>query len=160
MSASELLSAFQNADPTKTSSGGNYISVAGEFVVEIETVKYKESEQSDKTFLIVEFKVRESNTDTVPVYAPAQGDQPEVGKYAWTHNLLNKWYGLSNAKNFLASACGFESKSPEAQALGRDEMTEAWGEEQPFAGELIKLKTSMRTTKANTDFTAHTWAPA
>ena len=146
-----VLGDFDNADPTATGSSGNKITVAGDHVVQIEEVRIKESEQwSGTVWLIVEFKVLESTVENI---------NPDT-TYSWAHNIMEKFFGQANAKAFLAAALGFDPASEEAKALGRKEMEEAWSEEQPLAGEVVKLTTLPKVTKSNFDFVVHKWEPA
>ncbi len=149
MSLNRVFADFDNADPTEGGGGGEYISVSGAHLVEVEAVKYKESQTSDKVFLIVEFKVLETNTEEV-----------RVGHtYAWVHNMLNRYFGAANTKQFIAAALGLDPASAEAKAVSKDVVIEAWGEEQPLAGQTLKLRTTNKTTKSGAAFTTHTWSP-
>ena len=150
MSLNRVFADFDNADPTAGGGGGEYISVSGAHLVEVEAVKFRESETSDKVFLIVEFKVLETNADEV-----------RVGHtYAWVHNMLNKFFGAANTKQFVAAALGLEPSSAEARAVNREAVEESWSDEQPLAGETLRLRTNNKTTKSGQPFTTHTWAPA
>jgi len=152
MSLNKIFADFDKADPTSGGGGGEYISAPGSHLVEIEAVKLKESDTTDKIFLIVEFKILETNAEEIGV---------RVGHtYAWVHNMLNKFFGAANTKQFVASALGLDPSSAEAKAVGRDAVEEAWGDEQPLAGETLRLKTANKTTKAGNPFTTHTWGPA
>ena len=145
-----VLGQFDGADPTKTGAGGNKITVAGDHVVQIEEVRIKESEQyGGKVYLIVEFKVLETTSDKIKT------DQT----YSWAHDIMEKFFGAANAKGFLAAACGIDPASPEAKALGKKEMEEAWAENQPLAGEVVNLTTTPKVTKGGFDFIVHKWTP-
>jgi hypothetical protein len=140
---------FADADPNQASGGGSAITVHGVHEVEIVKVRFKESDQYDAVYLIVEFKVLKTNHDSVTVGS----------EYGWAHNMLNKWYGASNTKQFIASALGMDPGSAEAKAITREVVEEAWGESQPLAGEVVKLKTTPKVSKAGNDFTVHAWSP-
>lgn len=145
-----IFSDFDKADPSSGGGGGDYINAYGDHVVEILAIKFKESDTDSKIFFIAEYKVLETTSDKV-----------QVGEaYAWVHDMTNKFFGASNTKMFIAAAIGFEVKSDKAKALTRKDVEEAWGEDQPFAGEKINLNTKNRKTKAGNDFTVHTWSPA
>jgi hypothetical protein len=151
MSLNKIFADFDNADPTSGSGGGEYISAPGSHLVEIQAVKLKESDTTDKIFLIVEFKILETNAADLGV---------RVGHtYAWVHNMLNKFFGASNTKQFVAAALGMEAKSPEAKAVNRAAVEEAWSDTQPLAGETLQLRTANKTTKNGNPFTTHTWGP-
>jgi homoserine kinase len=55
-----IFSDFDNADPASVGGRSENISTPGTFVVEVEAVKCKKSDQYDAIYLIVEFKVLES----------------------------------------------------------------------------------------------------
>lgn len=141
---------FKDADPTAGGGGGDYLSGAGEYVVEIKEIKCKESDTDSRIWLVVEFKILEKNS--------GKGEVGEV--YAWVHDLTNKFFGASNTKLFVAAAIGFDPKSQEAKDIGRNDVEEAWGEDQPFTGEKVNLETKNKKTKAGHDFTVHSWTPA
>ncbi len=145
-----IFSDFDNADPASVGGRSENISTPGTFVVEVEAVKCKKSDQYDAIYLIVEFKVLESSTETVA-----------VGRsYAWVHNLLNKFYGAANCKQFISAALGMSPTSPEARKITRDAVEEAWSDSQPLTGETVRLATSVKETKAGNPFTTHSWSPA
>ena len=153
MDIDSVLNGIDEADPTNTGSGGGQkITVRGQHKVKIETVKIKESEQYSAVYLIVEFEVIETNAEDRGV---RPGDH-----YSWSHDLTNKWFGLSGAKQFIAAALGLDPSSAEARQLGKAEIVEAVGEEQPLAGQIVRVATTPKTTKGGYDFTVHDWAPA
>lgn len=147
----QILSDFDNADPSQGGGSGSYISIPGTHKVEVEAVKLRESETSSKLFLIVEFKVLNSTASDLGVVVG--------GTYAWVHDLTNKFFGASNAKQFIAAAVGLNPGSAEAKAIGRKELEEAWGDDQVLTGQVLTLKTVNRTTKSGGDFTVHNWTP-
>lgn len=142
---------FDDADPTKSAGRNDQITVHGDHLVEIEAVRFKESDQYDAVYLLVDFKVVETN-------AAEQGVRVG-GTYTWAHNMLNKFFGASNTKQFIAAALGMDVASDEAKAITRDTVEESWGAEQPLAGESVRLKTQPKTTKAGQPFTVHEWRP-
>jgi hypothetical protein len=101
--------------------------------------------------LIVEFKVLETNAEDLGVRVGAT--------YAWVHNMLNKFFGAANTKQFVAAALGLDPSSAEARAVSKDAVMEAWSEEQPLTGETLRLRTANKTTKGGSPFTTHTWSP-
>jgi hypothetical protein len=140
---------FDNADPSSVGGRLPKIACHGTFLVEINAVRFKESEQFDAVFLIVEFTVVESNTDKV-----------KTGEaYGWVHDMTNKWFGAANTKQFIAAAAGLDPSSEEAKGLGRDVVVEAWSEDQPLAGRQVELRTSPKTTKSGYDIVVHDWSP-
>lgn len=143
-----IFSQFDAADPTAGGGRSDKITVHGVHKVEIESVRIKDSEQGHGLFLIVEFKVHETDADLVR----------EGHSYGWAHNLQNKWYGASNAKQFLAAAVGLDPSSPEAKALGKSELEEAIGKDQPLTGATCILKTRPKPTANSSDFTIHEWS--
>ncbi len=145
-----VFSDFEQADPSKSGGRDDSITVHGSHTVEIVAVRFKHSDQYDATYLIAEFKVVESDHESVRI----------GGTYAWAHNMLNKWYGASNTKQFIAAALGMDPTSAEAKAITRETVEEAWGEAQPLAGEMLRLKTTPKVSKAGNDFTVHDWTPA
>ena len=145
----KILSDFDDADPNAGSSGDK-ITVQGTHKVEIVSAVVKESDQYSATFLIVEFKVLETNTDLVK----------EGSVYGWAHDLTNKWFGRANAKQWLAACCGIDPKSEEAKSLDSNAFIEAVGEEQPMAGEVVMLQTIPKVAKkSGNEFTQHDWSP-
>jgi hypothetical protein len=141
---------FDDADPTKSAGRNDTITVHGSHVVEIESVRFKESDQYDAVYFLVDFKVIETSSDVVTV----------GGSFTWSHNMMNKFFGAANTKQFIASALGLDPKSDEAKAITRSAVEEAWSEEQPLAGETVKLKTQPKETKSGFPFVVHTWSPA
>ena len=141
---------FESADPAKSSGGGTNITVHGSHTVEITAVRYKDSEQHDAVSLIAEYKVLASNHDSVIVGS----------EYGWAHNMLNKWYGASNTKQFIGAALGMEKTDPAAKAITREVVEEAWGESQPLTGQILNLKTTPKVSKGGYDFVVHDWTPS
>lgn len=144
-----VFSDFDNADPNASGGRDDSITVHGVHKVKINAVRFKESDQYDAVYLIVEFEVIETNHEGVRV----------GGAYAWAHNMLNKWYGAANTKQFIAAALGMDASSQEAKAITRETVEEAWGESQPLTGEIVKLKTTPKVSKGGFDFTVHAWSP-
>lgn len=152
MNIDAVLKGIEDADPTAGSGGGEKITVRGQHTVEVLNVKIKESEQYSAVYLIVEFKVLDTN-------AEERGIRPG-DIYSWTHDLTNKFYGLSNAKQFIAAALGLSPSSEEARGIGKAEILEAIGEDQPLAGQIVRLATTPKQTKSDRAFTVHDWSPA
>lgn len=139
---------FDEADPSSTGARHPGIKVHGEHVVEIEAIRLKESEQYNAVYYIVEFRVLETNDP----------EHVHVGKtYAWAHDVTNKWFGMSNTKQFLAAAMGFDPTSEEAAALGRAEVEESFGADQPLTGQTLRVNTSPKTTKGGYIVVVHDW---
>jgi hypothetical protein len=150
MDMSKVMENFDNADPTEGGGNNPRINSHGVHTVKITEVKAVESKTGNEIYLVVEFEVLETNADDVRTGVI----------YSWVHNLMNKFFGASNAKQFLASALGIDPATDAAKALGQAEMQEAWSEGQPLKGETVKLTTMPKTTKENRPFTVYTWAPA
>jgi len=151
---SKLFSGMADADAT-SSARTPKIEVAGDFIARIIECRIKESDQYNAVYFICEFEVLKSSIDSVAVGT----------RYGWTNDLTNKWYGLSNTKNFLAAALGFAETSAEAKALGQAEAMEAAGlksdgsesGEQPFEGLIVGLRTQPKATKSGNEVTVHSW---
>jgi len=140
---------FDEADPSQAGGQSNGIKVQGNHQVKILNVKLKPSEQYNAIYLIVEFELLRTDCDDL-----------KVGKeHGWAHDITQKFFGATGAKNFLAAALGFDSKSDEAMALTKKDMEESWGEDQPLAGETVNLKTQPKITKGGYDFVVHDWSP-
>jgi len=144
----KLFSDFDDADPSKTSGQNDKINVQGRHVVEITSVRYKESDQYNAIYFLVDFKIVETTSDMVKVGA----------EYTWSHDMTNKFFGAANTKQFIAAAVGLDAKSDEAKALDRSSVEEAWGEDQPLAGSVVGLLTQPKETKGGYAFVVHTWA--
>lgn len=140
---------FDDADPSKSAGRNDQITVHGSHLVEIVAVRFKESDQYDAVYLLVDYKVHETN-------AAEQGVRVG-GEYTWAHNMLNKFFGAANTKQFIAAALGMEVHSDEAKAISRETVEESWSEAQPLAGEMVRLKTQPKVTKAGQPFTVHDW---
>jgi hypothetical protein len=122
-------------------------SEAGRFLLEIVALKLATRQG---TYFIVEAKALESNVDACPT-----GET-----YSWVCDLL-KDLGPLNVKRFLAAASGLDPKSKEANEEIDDKLAElSVGEEQPFSGERVVLRTRHIMTKADRPFTVHDWFPA
>lgn len=140
---------FDDADPQEGGGKNPKIKANGEFIIEVEEIKFLESKQYNAIYFIVEFRVVSSNTDKI-----------EEGQlYSWTHDMTNKWYGAANTKQFIAAAAGLAIDSPEAKALKKSDVLEAWSDEQPLKGCQVQLKTSYKETKGKFDFWVHDWTP-
>ena len=148
----KVFSGFNEADPTSSGARQPGIKVPAELVVKVENVRFKESEQYNAIYYIVEFTV-------VEVVKDPENKVKVEKTYAWAHDVTNKWFGLSNTKQFLAAALGIEPDSEEAQELGRNDIEESFSEEQPLKGQLVRLKTAPKTTKGGYDIVVHDWAP-
>lgn len=154
MDFNKLFSGMADAEAT-SSARTPKIETAGDFIVRILECRIKESEQYNAVYFICEFEVLKSSIDSVKV----------GGRFGWTNDLTNKWYGLSNTKNFLAAALGFSDTSAEAKALGQAEALEAAGlkpdgsesGEQPFEGLVVGLRTQPKATKSGNEVTVHSW---
>lgn len=146
---SRVFADFNNADPSASGGRDDSITVHGVHTVKISKVRFKESDQYDAVYLIAEFEIIETNAEEVRV----------GGSYAWAHNMLNKWYGASNTKQFISAALGLDASSTEAKAISRETVEEAWGPDQPLEGEIVKLKTTPKVSKAGNEFTVHAWSP-
>ena len=152
MNIDAVLKGIEDADPTAGAAANDKITVRGQHVVEVQHVKIKESEQYSAVYLIVEYRVHATNAED-------KGIRPGDA-YSWTHDLTDKWYGLSNAKQFIAAALGLSPSSEEARGIGKAEILEAIGEDQPLAGQMVRLSTMPKSTKSGRAFTVHDWAPA
>ncbi len=149
MNMNKIFDAFDEADPSNAGGRSDSITVHGTHTVEVEAVRVKESEQYSAIYLIVDYKVLSTTNDSVSVGAT----------YAWVHDLTNKWFGASNAKQFVASAAGLDPKSDDAKAIDRTAMQDAWSDENPLAGQKLQLKTTPKTTKNDRTITVHAWSP-
>lgn len=89
-------------------------------------VDLKPSDQYNATYLICEFEVVQSDDDRARV----------GGTYSWTHDVTNKFFGLSGAKNFLAAVIGYAPESDDAKGIGKDHVKAAVADDQPLKGRL------------------------
>ncbi len=141
---------FDDADPTAGSGGGNTIKIQGTFKVRINNVFLKESDQYNTTYFIVEFTVLESSSDKIDVGTD----------WSWAHDILNKWYGAANTKQFIAAAVGLDPASADAKGLTRQDVEDAVSDDQPLTDRIVMLKTQPKKTKnEGRDFTVHNWGP-
>ena len=156
---SNLLSDFGNADPTAASGGASKILAEGDHLVRIQEIKFKPSNRDNNTYFIVEFELVQSVCPGLTLGAT----------YGWSHNLNNKWYGIPNAKQFLAAALGLHPRSPDAMKLDLPHLYEAMGKanhqsppkpgpEQPLTGRLVWLRTTPGESN-NGKYVKHRWAP-
>ena len=150
MNMNLIFEEFDNADPAEGGDGKNpTITVAGRHTVKIERIRMKESEQYDAIYYLVDFQVIDTNADGVQAGS----------SYCWAHNLSNKWYGLSNAKQFLAAILGMSATSPEARAIDKKILEQSFSDQQPLSGEVVPLSTIPKESKAGNPFTVHNWSP-
>ena len=143
---------FNDADPTATGSGGRQLPW-GHHKVRIDSVKFKPSEKKkNKYWFIVEFTLLASTSS-----------QAEVGEeYSWSHDLTNEFFGMANAKQFLAAACGFDPASPQAHGLTTADLQEAVDDEQPLRGRVAKVHVKPKVTEGTSKenpFPVHDWSP-
>lgn len=151
MSMNKIFEEFDAADPAEGGDGKNpTITEAGKHKVKIQRIRLKESEQYDAVYYLVDYEVIESNADGVAVGA----------SFCWAHNLTNKWFGVSNAKQFIAAILGLSASSPEARAIDRHTLEQSFGDAQPLAGEVVTLSTVPKVSKTGNDFTVHNWSPS
>ncbi len=151
MTMNKIFDDFDAADPAEGGDGKNpTITAAGKHKVKIERIRLKESEQYDAVYYLVDYEVIESNADGVQVGS----------SYCWAHNLTNKWYGVSNAKQFIAAILGLSASSPEARAIDRHTLEQSFADAQPLAGEVVTLSTVPKVSKTGNDFTVHNWSPS
>lgn len=147
----KVFDGFGEADPTGR---GPKIDCAGKFIVEINEVRLRESENPQTrghVFFIVVHTVIASDTEKVLVGR----------EFTWTNDLMNEFFGMSNCKQFLSAVLGMEASSPEAQALGKQHIKEAV-EEGSFIGEKVRLTTQPKMVgreEVKRPFTIHTWSP-
>lgn len=146
----QVFNDFDEADPSATGARNDKITVHGKHIIEVEEIKFKDSEKYNAVYFIVNFKVLKTNSDKVTVGQA----------YSWTHNMIQKHYGAANTKQFMAAALGLEIESEEAKNIGREMVEEAWGDEQPLAGQIVRLQTSPKVTESGYEFCVHTWAPS
>ncbi len=129
------------------------------------TGKTKQNTQTE--FYIVEVEVVTSNLPDVPPGAHR----------SWTQDRKKAFVGAESVKLFIGAVMGIDANDPQIteEVIGASvgdydvvggalvEVTKLvppkkWGEGfQPFAGKLVDLVTATIKTKANTDFTKHTW---
>jgi len=148
----DLDTVFADFDDTDPESGGGKnpkIKCNGEFVIEIDEVKILESKRYAAVYFVAEFRVIKSNHVSIK----------EGRLYSWKHNLLNEWYGLSNAKVFVSACAGFGVKTQECRDLTRKDIEESWSEAQPLKGCQLNLKTSYKETEGRFNFWVHDWMP-
>ena len=151
MSMKKIFEEFDSADPAEGGDGKNpTITEAGKHKIKIQRIRLKESEQYDAVYYLVDFEVIETNADGVAVGA----------SHCWAHNLTNKWFGVSNAKQFLAAVLGMSASSPEARAIDRSTLEQSYADDQPLAGQVLSLATIPKVSKTGNDFTVHNWSPS
>lgn len=158
------------------SGGGNYLSGAGTYEVEIlktfrkmaldKTKLAQGRDVRDQEFLIVEFKVVTSSNP----------DHPADTTSSWMCKdpTADKSLGAADAKTFAVSALGInpnriKDDDDKAQtqaallvlaALGEAEAFNALKQpESLFVGRRLVLETFVITTKAGKPFTKHIWSP-
>ncbi len=158
------------------SGGGNYLSGAGTYEVEILTTFRKMAldkvklaqgrDVRDQEFLVVEFKVV---TSTNP-------DHPAGSSSSWMCKdpTADKSLGAADAKTFAVSALGInpnliKDSDDQAQTQAALLVLAALGEAEAFAalkqpvnlfiGRRLALETFVIQTKAMRPFTKHRWSP-
>lgn len=157
MSKVDLDRVFSDFDDASAQSGGGndpkidaHVVGPADSLVEIVEVSMFPSEQFDAVYYKVQFTVLETDNDKVV-----------VGRtYAWLHDMLNKWFGQSGVKNFIAGAVGLDADSEAAKGIDRKTTEETWGEDQPLKGMKVRVKTTAKTTKGNFEITPHDWRAA
>jgi len=139
---------FEHADPTGR---GPKIDVDGKFLVEVEEVRLRESQNpttQGHVYFVVQYRVLESDHEKIP-----------SGRvFTWTNDLMNQFFGMSNCKQFLAAALGLEPSSEEARSLGKEHIQEAI-EGEAFNGEKLCLATQNKTVNSGREITVHAWSP-
>lgn len=154
-----LLAAFGDADPNASSGGAPKIEIEGEHIVKLQEIKFKPSEKDDNTYFIVEFELIQSVCPGLTIGTT----------YGWSHNLNNKWYGIPNAKQFIAAALGLDPTSSDAKGLELHHVYQVLGmagandtvkpgPQQPLTGRLLGLRTTPGES-SNGKYTKHRWAP-
>lgn len=159
INVASLLSAFGDADPNAASGGSPKIKTEGEHIVKLQEIKFKPSEKDANTYFIVEFELVTSSCPGLTIGTT----------YGWSHNLNNKYYGIPNAKQFIAAALGLDPASDEANQLALGHVYQVLGmsgpndtvkpgPQQPLTGRLIGVRTTPAES-ANGPYTKHRWAP-
>lgn len=153
----DLNRVFDDFDSASADSGGGndpkidaHVIGPADSLVEIVEISMFQSEQFDSVYFKVQFTVLESDNDKVV-----------IGRtYAWVHDMLNKWFGQSGVKNFIAGAVGLDKDGEDARAIDRKTVEETWSDAQPLKGMKCRVKTVAKTTKGNFEITPHDWRVA
>lgn len=130
-------SIIENFAKTQTSNKTPYV-IPGDYELEVMSCKNYSSEQTGKTFFIVEFTVLKSNNP----------ERPEGSLMSWHVNYAHK-PALKNIKEFIKAASNME---PPKEAI-----TNVPSQANPLKGAVVKCYASQIKTRANTDFTKTTW---
>lgn len=146
-----LFGALDKADASATGSGTPKLGPKSpddppiDVVFKITDVNIKPSDQYNATYLICEFVVVHTEDERAKM----------GGSYSWTHNVENKFFGLSGTKNFLAAAMGFDPSSEDASGIGKEHIIEAVGDDQPLAGRFVAGRFARKSFKnGNSGITA------
>jgi len=144
---------WDTANPNAGGDGGMKIKWSGVHEVEVQLVKFRESDKYSNNWYIVEFKVLKSDNS-----------KTQVGEiYSWVHNIDEKWYGMPRAKQFVAACIGLtkdDERAMDPEYLSFDEWEESMSDEQPLKGVELTLVTKVKTTENNREITDHEWWPA
>lgn len=146
MSNNKLFSGFNSAQPT--GSGGAYLNPGHEYLLEVRKVQFYQGRNGD--YLIVEFRVHESNDHSRPAGSTA----------SW----LVKWgtdMTFPNYKAFLSAVNGIDpgDTARVAAEITEDVAAFAISDAQPLTGKLVECAVVAVKTKKGDDFSKHNWRP-
>lgn len=168
--AERVFNGIKDADAGSGGARGPRIKAEGRHRCEITKVHLIESKNPKtrgKTYYVAHFIVHQTTAGQEEL-----GDQRVlVGKeYTWSNDLTNEFFGLANAKQFVAAVAGTDPRSEDAQEIGERDMLESLGYDpdkpnaepgaSPLVGELVTLETEKRKTQSGFDFMVHQWSPA
>jgi hypothetical protein len=140
MGADQLRGLFNGLGGSEVGGDARYpnVETPGVYNAVAEAVKVVTSKTDrSKNFLICEYKLVNSSSTL----------HPEGQMYSWVHNLSNQFYGLPNAKAWLAAVLGFGAQSPEAAALSEEDMIRVVAMPDSIKGRPFSFRCRMHTTK-------------
>jgi len=141
------MSIYEQMAGAKVQGRGVKIKEAGEFLIRVDKVKEQPSNQGFGTLWVVEFTIVEGTIDNPPGAERSWVQRPETRAQT----------DLGNIKAFLAALERIQDAN--SHPWTADVFQNAVSDAQPYAGRLLRLSTEVITTKANFEFTVHTWAP-
>lgn len=132
---------FSKIKEASVNQGGVYI-LPGTYVAEVESCKIGETRKGE-AFFVADLKVIESDNEE-----RAEGSH-------MSYMVMSSWDSFeSNVKAFIMGVMGCEEEEVD------EEMAEnAISEDQPLAGERVKIEATNVKTKSGGDFTKCRWFP-
>jgi hypothetical protein len=130
---------FSKIKEASVNQGGVYV-LPGKYRVRVESCKIGETRKGE-AFFVTDLKILESDNEERPVDSHM------------SYMVMSSWDSFeSNVKAFIMGVMGCEEEE-----VDEDMAENAIGEEQPLAGEIVKIEATNVKTKSGGDFTKCRW---